>query len=93
MWDHFDKTLGLDRLKVIHVNDSKRGLGSRVDRHEDIGKGTLGLEPFKLLFNDSRFFDTPKILETPKETLEDDKRNLNTIRKLLSQETRELLDK
>jgi deoxyribonuclease-4 len=63
----FDRLIGLERLKVFHVNDSKKPLGSRVDRHEHIGRGCLGLEPFRLLANDSRFKDTPMILETPKE--------------------------
>ena len=94
-WDDFDTIIGLERLKVIHVNDSKKGLHSRVDRHEHIGKGELGLEPFRLLFNDERFFDIPKILETPKATEEpftEDKMNMTNIRSLLSEKTRKLLD-
>jgi deoxyribonuclease-4 len=63
-WE-FDATIGLDRLKVFHLNDSKRGLGSRVDRHENIGQGELGLEPFRLLINDPRFANCPMLLETP----------------------------
>ncbi|HKI31102.1 MAG TPA: deoxyribonuclease IV [Gemmataceae bacterium] len=63
----FDRVIGLKRLRVFHVNDSKRPLGSRVDRHAHVGRGCLGLEPFRLLVNDPRFRDRPMILETPKE--------------------------
>jgi len=62
----FDRLLGIERLHCFHFNDSKKGLGSRVDRHEHIGQGTLGLEPFRLIMNDPRFVKIPKILETPK---------------------------
>jgi deoxyribonuclease-4 len=95
MWDDFDAIIGLEKLKVIHVNDSKKGLGSHVDRHEHIGKGELGLEPFRLLFNDARFFDIPKILETPKVTDEpytEDRINMATIYSLLTQETKKILN-
>lgn len=68
VWDEFDQTIGLSNLKALHINDSKKPLGSRVDRHADIGQGAIGLEGFRLLFNDSRFFDIPKILETPCES-------------------------
>lgn len=93
-WDAFDKIIGLERLNVIHINDSKKELGSRVDRHEHIGKGALGLEAFELLFNDKRFFDIPKILETPKATeapFTEDIMNMKTIRSLLSEETKKIL--
>jgi deoxyribonuclease-4 len=63
----FDRALGLGRLRAFHVNDSKRPFGSRVDRHEHLGRGHLGLEPFRLLVNDPRFRDRPMLLETPKE--------------------------
>jgi len=76
-----DKIVGLNRLKVIHLNDSKKDLGSRVDRHEHIGKGFIGLEAFGLILNDKRFEKIPKILETPKEDDWDEK-NLATLRKL-----------
>lgn len=59
-------TVGLDRVKAIHVNDSRRELGSHVDRHEHIGQGRIGLEAFRLLLNDPRFQDVPMYLETPK---------------------------
>ena len=62
----FDRILGLDRLQCFHFNDSKKGLGSRIDRHEHIGKGELGLNPFRFILNDPRFAAVPKILETPK---------------------------
>jgi deoxyribonuclease-4 len=77
----FNKIIGLNRLKVIHMNDSKKDLGSRVDRHEHIGKGFIGLEAFKLILNDRRFEMVPKILETPKEEDMDEK-NLATLRNL-----------
>lgn len=85
-WHSFDKTIGLNKLHAIHINDSKKGLGLRVDRHEDIGEGELGLEPFRLLFNDKRFVDIPKILETPETTdlMADYARNMSVIKKLVS---------
>jgi deoxyribonuclease IV len=89
----FDRTVGLDRIEVFHLNDSKKPCGSRVDRHEHIGKGCLGLEPFRRLLNDPRFSTLPMLLETPKlETPESkrrsdvdpwDARNLRTLRKLI----------
>ena len=62
----FGRLVGFDRLKVFHVNDSKKPLGSRVDRHEHIGQGCLGLEPFRRLVNDRRFSGLPMLLEKPK---------------------------
>jgi deoxyribonuclease IV len=62
----FDAVLGLDRLKVIHLNDALRDLGARVDRHAHIGKGKIGLPGFSLIMNDERLAHIPKILETPK---------------------------
>jgi len=91
LWEQFDAIIGLDTLKVIHLNDSKTPLGSRIDRHTDIGKGTIGLKAFELFINDPRFFDIPKILETPKETIADDKRNIETIIELMDKKTRTLL--
>jgi len=61
----FDRTVGLSAIRVFHVNDSKKVCGSRVDRHEHIGRGTIGLEGFSLLMRDQRFASVPKILETP----------------------------
>ena len=65
MWAEFDRSVGLARLRAFHLNDSKKPLGSRVDRHDNVGKGLLGLEPFRLLVNDPRFADIPGVLETP----------------------------
>ncbi len=80
----FDRIIGLDRLLVIHLNDSKAGLGSRVDRHEHIGKGRLGLEAFRLVVNDVRFADLPGLLETPKsDDLHEDVENLRVLRSLV----------
>jgi AP endonuclease-1 len=61
----FDKTVGLSYLRAIHLNDSKGPLGCHADRHEKIGKGAIGLEPFRYLMNDARLNDIPMILETP----------------------------
>ena len=62
----FDRTIGLDRLVAIHLNDSKTARGSRVDRHEQIGKGQIGLDAFRFIMRDRRFRKIPKVLETPK---------------------------
>ena len=79
----FDQIIGLQRLKFFHLNDSKKPLGSRVDRHEHIGKGEIGLEGFRLLLNDPRFRDHPMVLETPKgKDLKEDKKNLRVLRSL-----------
>jgi deoxyribonuclease-4 len=79
----FDKLIGLEKLKVFHMNDSMKDLNSRVDRHQHIGEGKIGLEGFRLLMNDPRWEKIPKILETPKEGgTEKDKKNLNVLRKL-----------
>lgn len=64
-WKEFDEIIGKDYLKAIHLNDNKRKLGSRIDRHEEIGKGTLGMEFFRRFVNDPRFDNMPIILETP----------------------------
>ena len=62
----FNKTVGVGQIKAFHLNDSKRPFGSRVDRHEHIGRGEMGLAPFRFLLNDRRFRKTPMYLETPK---------------------------
>jgi deoxyribonuclease-4 len=83
----FDRLIGTNRIKAFHLNDSKRELGSRVDRHEHIGRGHLGLEPFRNLLNDRRFRDVPMYLETAKGTEggEDlDVINLKTLRGLIN---------
>ena len=84
MWNDFDTIIGLEKLKAIHLNDSKKGVGSHVDRHEGIGQGAIGLKGFEFLMNDDRFIHIPKILETPKEKdLTDDIRNLATLKSLI----------
>ncbi|MBV5341094.1 MAG: deoxyribonuclease IV [Deltaproteobacteria bacterium] len=84
--EQFDRIIGLDRLQCFHFNDSKKGLGSRVDRHEHIGQGALGLNPFRFILNDSRFATVPKILETPKgDNNEMDAVNLAVLRGLVLQ--------
>ena len=65
-FEQFDRIVGLDRLRVFHGNDSKKPCGSRVDRHEHIGQGCLGLKPFRRLVNDPRFEDLPLLIETEK---------------------------
>ena len=81
----FDRIIGLDRLHCFHFNDSKKGLGSRVDRHDHIGQGALGLNPFRFILNDPRFATVPKILETPKgDNDEMDAVNLALLRSLVS---------
>ncbi|MCD8310587.1 MAG: deoxyribonuclease IV, partial [Prevotellaceae bacterium] len=69
VFQEFDETVGFRYLRGIHLNDTKKVLGSRVDRHESIGKGLLGMDFFKRFMKDSRFDDIPVILETPDETL------------------------
>jgi deoxyribonuclease-4 len=79
----FDTLIGIDRVQAFHVNDSRRELGSRVDRHAHVGQGFIGLEAFRLLVNDRRFTRIPKILETPKgKDLKEDLMNLATLRSL-----------
>ncbi len=79
----FDAVLGLGGLRVIHMNDSRRDLGSRVDRHEHIGRGRIGKEPFGFFLNDRRLARVPKILETPKKSPRDDRINLKRLRSLV----------
>jgi deoxyribonuclease-4 len=80
----FDQVVGISSLKVIHVNDCKKELGCRVDRHEHIGKGTIGPEAFRCLVTDSRLRGIPMIIETPKgdDFVTADRRNLKTLRSL-----------
>ncbi|MFV0270560.1 MAG: deoxyribonuclease IV [Macellibacteroides fermentans] len=68
-FDKFDKIIGFSYLRGMHINDSKKDLASKVDRHDSIGKGLMGLTTFKMLMNDSRFDNIPMILETPDETI------------------------
>jgi deoxyribonuclease-4 len=65
LWNSFNNTVGLGYLKVIHINDSKKACGSRVDRHEEIGQGMIGMNAFFYLMNDTALASVPKILETP----------------------------
>ena len=87
MFENFDRAIGLDRLDAFHLNDTMKALGSRVDRHEHIGKGEIGLDAFALLVNDPKFADKPMYLETPKKETEDgelwDVLNLKTLKALL----------
>jgi deoxyribonuclease IV len=89
----FGRLIGFERLKLFHMNDSKKPLGSRVDRHEHIGRGCLGLEPFRRIINDRRFRGLPMLLETPKTEGRSptqiqvdplDQRNLSILRKLIA---------
>src|SRR5437870_9175655 len=83
----FDRVIGRDRLVAIHVNDSKTARGSRVDRHEHIGKGKIGLEAFRFIMRDRRFREIPKVLETPKgKDLAEDVQNLKTLRILAAEQ-------
>jgi deoxyribonuclease-4 len=85
MIDEIDEHVGFENVGAFHLNDSKKPLGSRVDRHEHIGDGHLGLEPFRFVLNDPRFRRVPKVLETPKpiET-ESDRKNISLLRSLIS---------
>ncbi len=84
MVESFDRIVGLDKLRAIHLNDSKKGLGSHLDRHEHIGKGALGVEPFRMIMNDPRLAALPKVLETPKgPDMAEDKENLALLRSLV----------
>ena len=96
-FDQFDRLIGFHRLKAFHLNDSKKPLGSRVDRHAHIGEGFIGLEPFRRLINDPRFAGLPMLLETPKgegrpkgaiEADPLDVRNLTVLRGLIRQRSR-----
>ncbi len=81
-FDEFHRIIGLDKLKAFHLNDSKKELGSRIDRHENIGEGFIGVEAFRLLMNDPRFYNIPKILETPGK-ISNFKRNLDLLNSLI----------
>jgi deoxyribonuclease-4 len=96
-FDAFGRIVGFDRLKTFHLNDSKKPLGSRVDRHEHIGRGCLGLDAFRQLVNDRRFAGMPMLLETPKAegkakgliTIDPlDDQNLETLRGLVTRRAR-----
>jgi deoxyribonuclease-4 len=76
-------TVGPNRLKGMHLNDCLRDFNSRVDRHWHIGEGKIGLDGFKVLLNHPFFRDIPKIMETPKDSEEDDPRNMKVVRSLV----------
>ncbi|HEY2801861.1 MAG TPA: deoxyribonuclease IV [Chthoniobacterales bacterium] len=79
----FDRVIGLPHLAALHLNDSKTARGSRVDRHEHIGKGQIGLEAFRVIMRDRRFHKIPKVLETPKgKDLREDVENMAALRAL-----------
>jgi deoxyribonuclease-4 len=81
----FDRVIGFDRLAAIHLNDSKTARGSRVDRHQHIGKGQIGLDAFRFIMRSRRFRKIPKVLETPKgKDLREDVANMKTLRGLLA---------
>jgi deoxyribonuclease IV len=83
-WDEFDQTIGINKLMAFHLNDSKQPLSSHKDRHEHIGKGTLGIEAFRMLLNDKRFTKLPMVLETPKDPdMKEDLMNLKVIKSLI----------
>src|SRR3954454_13433070 len=85
MFAEFDRIIGLKRLAALHLNDSKTARGSRVDRHEHIGKGQIGVEAFRFIMRDRRFRKIPKVLETPKgKELLEDVENMKTLRELAS---------
>ena len=82
----FARVIGLERLAALHLNDSKTARGSRVDRHEHIGKGRIGLDAFRFIMRDRRFSKIPKVLETPKgKDLAEDIVNMKTLRDLLNE--------
>jgi deoxyribonuclease-4 len=81
----FDETIGLKLLVAFHLNDSKKEFHSKVDRHEHIGKGHIGVEAFRMLLNDPRFWGIPMCLETPKgRDLKEDKENLGLLKSLVA---------
>jgi deoxyribonuclease-4 len=86
--EEFDRRVGIERIKFFHLNDSKQKLASRVDRHEHIGQGAIGLAGFANLLNDPRFADHPMTLETPKGVdLQEDRDNLRVLRGLIDRST------
>ncbi|MBN2178321.1 MAG: deoxyribonuclease IV [Deltaproteobacteria bacterium] len=81
LFEESDDSIGLENLKIIHMNDSERECGSRIDRHEDIGKGAIGETPFRWIMNDERLLKVPKIIETSQKS---DRHNLRVLKKLLN---------
>jgi deoxyribonuclease-4 len=79
-----DATIGLNHVRVVHCNDAKAARGSRLDRHQQIGKGTIGKQPFRVLLNDLRLIDAAFIAETPIDRPGDDRRNVEALKKLVA---------
>jgi len=85
----FERVIGFGRLAAVHLNDSKTARGSRVDRHQHIGKGQIGLDAFQFIMRDRRFRKIPKVLETPKgKAMREDVQNLKTLRRLIGPNSR-----
>lgn len=83
-FEEFDEIVGIDQILLFHLNDSKRECGSRVDRHEHLGKGEIGETPFRMLMCDDRFVDVPMVIETPKEKeMLEDIENLDLLRSFI----------
>ncbi len=82
--EQLDATIGLSNVKVIHCNDAKAACGSKLDRHQHIGKGTIGIEPFRILLNDLRLAHAAFIAETPIDKPGDDRRNVEALKKLVA---------
>jgi deoxyribonuclease-4 len=82
---HLDATVGLSRVRVWHCNDAKAARGSKLDRHQQIGKGTIGLETFRALLNDARLAHAAFIAETPIEKPGDDRRNVDALKNLVAE--------
>ena len=93
MMAEFDALIGIDRVVLFHLNDSKTGFGSRVDRHEHIGKGMIGETPFRMLMADRRFAATPMVIETPKgkdgKDFREDMENLDLLRSFIPEELKQ----
>jgi len=81
---HIDATIGLNQVKVVHCNDAKAARGSKLDRHQHIGKGTIGIQPFRILLNDLRLAHAAFIAETPIDRPGDDRRNVEALKKLVA---------
>lgn len=87
MWHEIDKTIGREQVKALHLNDSKKPFGSHIDRHEDIGKGSIGLIGFTHIMNDHKLLHIPKLLETPHTStnlLDNYSRNMETLKNLIN---------
>lgn len=82
-WKDFDSIISIERLKVMHINNSKNKLGSKIDRHEEIDKGNINIEAFRLIMNDKKLFNIPKILEVPYDTDKELERNILLLKNLM----------